>query len=382
LEGVQIEISTPAHQHTTTSARQLVSSSARQLVKLIASFLAIASMTVFQAGCRDALSAATEDPTVARTSKVGNSETGQILEARLRDGLKNVEKRFKNTSVRAKYKFQSETFDKSSGKSTIEVRDLHEIVMFGDTHMAWSQTLVTPDKDSKSKPGTELLNVTNSEYAFILEKPKDGKYSLLGVQRHGVSQADDVEIKRRRIDPCGAMMSAYHFYGWPVWKLIRDDGFKINKIESLNRKNVGELVIVDFTYTPPQSKTGLGIRDFKIEDGVLSFSPDRDWQLVSFNRGKVSNTPVSVNTVSEYPPDQLAIGDETIMTFPDFDDKSNTKFLRIESTYGAVAKEHFYLRRYGFPEPNFGSTVRWPWILGGLVLGAICIFASRRLLRR
>lgn len=245
-------------------------------------------------------------------------------------------------------------------------------------------------KSIEVKDGIERVQVANSEYAFFLTRPKGGSYSIAGLKRRGQSITDDIYIEQRIAEVRLCFFAAYDFYGRTVWGLVRDPGFKLTKIEMQKDISGEDRLRVDFDYSPSHRVEKVtGIKDWHIKDGYLIFAPQDGWKLTEYCRGFFPGTiqgfPKTVQSIDDYPSDQLAFTQQYVAKLYAADGKNvdlELHVLRMKSNSEAIPKEHFYLSHYGFPEPNFDSTARWPWVVGGLMLGAICIVASRRLMHR
>ncbi len=236
----------------------------------------------------------------------------------------------------------------------------------------------------RNERGLEVLEVINEDYAFVLTRPKAGEFSISGVQRKGISLSDDLVIREKMNTARYYLLDAYSFSGRTVWGLVQDPGFKLIKIDAFSSDAGEVLVRVDFNYAPVEKPPYEGmksIEDWTLKNAYLIFAPNNGWKLVEYGRPV---WPRTVVTVSNHPSDQLGFTETAIARFIGDDGKvkQENRVSCVKSSYDPIPKEQFYLSHYGFPEPNFGSGSRWPWILGGLTLGAVCLVVSRRLLRR
>lgn len=240
-------------------------------------------------------------------------------------------------------------------------------------------------KVSRTEGLVEGLEIANKNYVFVLtrpRKPEDAKFSLVGVQKRGIKLSDDLAIREKINLARHYLLDGYSYYGRTVWGLVRDLGFKITKISSFKDDTGLALVRVEFDYAPV-NKQFEGVRDiddWTLKGAYLVFAPSELWTLVEYGRPQY---PRNVVTNHNHPEDQLGFTESAIGT------SSKNAAIREESTirclrasYEAIPESHFYLSHYGFPEPNFGTPSRWPWIVAGFTLSVICIIASRRLLRR
>jgi len=235
----------------------------------------------------------------------------------------------------------------------------------------------------RTEGSREVLDVVSEDYAFVLTRPKAGVFSLAGVQRKGQSSADDQLIKDKIYTSRYYLLDAYSYYGRTVWGLVRDPGFKLIKINAF-RDDSGEVrVRVDFDYAP-MNKLYDGFKDiddWTLNSAYLIFATKNDWELIEYGR---PGFPRTVAIVDNHPNDQLGFTETAVArVIGEGGTVKQEDWVRCsKSSYDPIPKEHFYLSHYGFPEPNFGTPSRWPWIVGGLILAAVCVFASRRFLRR
>lgn len=235
---------------------------------------------------------------------------------------------------------------------------------------------------SRNERGLDILEIVNTEYAFVLSKPKNGVYSIAGVQRKGASLSDDSMIKEKMYAGRFYILDAYSYYGKMVWELVEDPGFELLKLDAFKNEADEVHLRVDFNYTSANKTRQGTIDDFTLKNGAyLILNPRNDWKLVEYGRPAY---PRHIVTVGDHPTDQLGFTQTATMKINRMGDKKEREdsIACIESSYDPVSKEHFYLSHYGFPEPNFRTPSRWPWIVAGLTLGVICIVVSRRLLRR
>ncbi|MCC7339058.1 MAG: hypothetical protein IT422_28515 [Pirellulaceae bacterium] len=235
----------------------------------------------------------------------------------------------------------------------------------------------------RTERGIEVLEVINEDYAFVLTRPKDGKFAVSVLQRRGVSSSVDLLIREQTNTARYYLLDAYSYYGRTVWGLVQGPGFKLIKIEAFTGDDGEVLVRVDFNYAPVNKPyEGMkSIEDWTLKNAYLIFAPKNGWKLIEYGRPV---WPRTIVTVTGHPSDQLGFTETSVARFIGEDGKvkREDRISRAKSSYDPIPKEEFYLRHYGFPEPNFDTWFRWPWILGGLSLGAVCIMVARRWLRR
>jgi len=161
--------------------------------------------------------------------------------------------------------------------------------------------------------------------------------------------------------------------------LVRDPGFKLTGIESSDSE-AGERLRVNFSCIPLEV-TGVSFRDLVIEEGYLIFAPQENWRLCEYSR---PGFPVTIETIDDPPADQLAF--TKFGGFRRFNEDgtihSQNWWEGKELSYEPVPKEEFYLSYYGFPEPEFGGTRYWPWVIACALIGGGCLIAARHLLKR
>ncbi len=246
---------------------------------------------------------------------------------------------------------------------------LYEIAFIGDQFL----------KKATIERGVETLEVANSEYAFMLSRPKGGRYSISGIGKFGVSQLDDRVAVQRKDEMLFLVFTPYNFLGRPIWELIRDPGFTWIGIES-SGDGEEERIRVDFSYLPQQVSGDL-YKNWVMKEAAMIFAPYDDWKMVEYYRDG-ARTPIE--SFDDTPVDQLAFtkfcGAKT------FKDDGTLLAANCwtgqEHSYDPVPKEEFYLSFYGFPEPEFGGNQYWSWIVASMVLGGGCLIAARQLLKR
>jgi hypothetical protein len=275
--------------------------------------------------------------------------------------------------------------DSTSGIGMYEIVNKHQIGKPKPKASEWEVGICGSNciKISRKERDTEVLEVTNETYAFVLTRPKGGKFSIAGVQRRGLNLSDDLLIRDKMNSARYYLLDAYSYYGRTIWGLVGDPGFKVLKIEAVGDKSNDVKVRVEFDYTPLDKKFDgeKNIDDWTLKGAYLVFAPRKDWQLVEYGRPQY---PRTITTLNEHPKNQLAFTDTAAARYfkadGTVDEESSIRC--VKSSYDPILKEQFYLKHYGFPEPNFGSMVVWPWVLGCVFVGLICLFASRKLLRR
>ena len=265
--------------------------------------------------------------------------------------------------------------DQQIGKSNVAKAnaEVREISVSGETCLKIVRTVRDLD----------ALEVINDNYAFVLNRSKAGAFSIAGVQQKGRSLPDDLLIRDRMNDARYYLLDAYSYYGRTVWGLVRDPGFKLIKIHAFD-DDAGEIrVRVDFNYAPVNKlhEGVTNIDDWTLKGAYLIFGTKNGWKLFEYGRPGLPRTVVTVNN---HPSDQLGFTESAVArVMGNGGTVKQEDWVRcVKSSYDPIPKEQFYLRHYGFPEPNFGTPPLWPWILGGAILAAVCFFASRRLLRR
>ncbi len=295
------------------------------------------------------------------------------LKNRLMSGMKALEALSKKTSGRGSFVFKTHNaaIQLTDGRFRPESRteEVYEISVLGDAFL----------KEASNERGVETLKVVNSEYAFVLTRPKGGIFSIAGLGKRGASRSDDVRLEGTMGSSRNLFFAAYHFHGRPVWDLIRDSGFKLIGIKTSDGEE-GERFHVEFSYTP-QQVTNIDFMDVVVEAGYLVFVPHENWRLSEYCRGVY---PVFIETMDNPPTDQLAFTKSSAETRNEEDGSfgSGLSTTGTELSYEPVPKEEFYLSFYGFPEPEFGGTNYWTWIIACGVLGGGCLIAARHLLKR
>ena len=275
--------------------------------------------------------------------------------------------------------------DHTSGIGLYEIVNKHQIGNPKPKASEWEVAVCGENciKISRKERGTEVLEVTNEMYAFVLTRPRGGKFSIGGVQKRGLSLSDDLLIRDKMNIARYYLLDAYSYYGRTIWGLVGDPGFKVLKIEAVGKEPNDVKVRVEFNYAPVNKKFDgeKNIDDWTLNGAYLIFAPQKNCQLVEYGRPQY---PRTITTLSQYPTDQLAFTDTAVARYfkPDGAVDEESTIRCVKSSYDPIPKEQFFLMHYGFPEPNFSSMVAWPWVLGCVFVGLICLFASRKLLRR
>ncbi len=305
----------------------------------------------------------------------------QELKDRLMSGLKYSEEISKNISGRARYEhlYMHPDIEFPNGGTKLAVRI--------ETQMEYSFLGEQSIKEASVKGEVEILKVSNPSYSFVLTRPKGGVYSIAGIIKVGDNRLEDANVRNEIEAAHGRIFAAYQFYLHPVWDLVRDPGFNMARIQSIETDK-GERVCVYFSYMP-QRETNIGSLAMVIENTCMVFAPQENWKLVGYDLRDadyvfpsttegILDPPYLIETIDDAPTDQLAFTKFCGGKNEEYADYSEVK----DYSYELVPKEEFYLSFYGFPEPKFGGTHHWGWIALCSVLGGGFLVAARRLLKQ
>lgn len=238
-------------------------------------------------------------------------------------------------------------------------------------------------KVEQEKEGIARLNVRNPRYAFSLTRGTQAKsYSLAWLAAYGANRRETETIEFESANGNALALGAVCVYGRFVWDLVRDPGFEVTAISTMNTDEE-ERVRVEFQYTPSDSETSL-LKKIPMENAYLVCDPANHWRLCEYGRvvGRGGDRVV-VDCVAgrEGMLPMLSRQVSTRKNRAGEDLEFRHEIACVESTFEDVPEEEFYLSHYGLPEPTFERRWfgNWVWYL---IAGIVCLVVSAKMLKR
>ena len=234
---------------------------------------------------------------------------------------------------------------------------------------------------SPSKDGAHVIKVLNDNYAFGLAE-KSEKYSVVFLEPLSAKVSEDIQKQIRACQPLTSLLSGVRIANIPIRELVESDRFQCRRISSVGGEE-DNLVKMEFTYDFDETSEypfGLG-PSWAIFDVSKAYFI-QECELNAFEGKARSRCKYKRKQTPGFVAGGIWLSTQIEDIVSDEEKDSKSFFNWKSKVSSGVDPKQFYLSFYGFPEPNFDSVARWPWVVGGLVLGAICIVASRRLLRR